>query len=146
MHWTKIILGGLISSHWKESIGSRLVFFVKQNQEGKVERCKVRLVAHSYTQTQRVDYQETSAPVTKMDSIRTLLSCAARLGWDFHQLDVKNAFLHGELDEEVYMKFPTGFVRRGAEGLVCCLRKSLYGLKQSPRAWFVRILKAILKF
>ncbi|KAK6131471.1 hypothetical protein DH2020_034779 [Rehmannia glutinosa] len=81
-----------------------------------------------------------------MNSVRVLLSCAANLGWDLLQFDVKNAFLHGELKEEVYMKIPPGFATHKTEGKVCRLKKALYGLKQSPRAWFDRFSKAMITF
>jgi hypothetical protein len=80
-----------------------------------------------------------------MNSVRVLISCAANLGWDLFQLDVKNAFLHGDLQEEVYMHIPTGFSTRQTEGKVLRLRRSLYGLKQSSRAWFDRFRRAILQ-
>ena len=81
-----------------------------------------------------------------MNSIRILISCAANLGWNLHQLDVKNAFLHGNLEEEVYMDVPPGFSSHITEGKVCKLKKTLYGLKQSPRAWFGRFHSAMIKF
>ena len=84
----------------KDPVGCKWVYTIKHNPEGKVERYKARLVAKGYTQMYGVDYEETFAPVAKMNSIRALISCASNLGWDLHQLDVKNAFLHGDLQEE----------------------------------------------
>ncbi|XP_073109504.1 uncharacterized protein [Elaeis guineensis] len=118
---------------------------VKQTPEGTVERYKARLVAKGYTQTYGIDYDETFAPVAKINSVRILISCAANFGWDLFQLDVKNAFLHGELQEEVYMDVPPGFATAQTVGKVCQLRRSLYGLKQSPRAWFDRFRQAIIQ-
>ena len=78
-----------------------------------------------------------------MNTVRILVSCAANFEWPLHQLDVKNAFLHGELKEEVYMEVPPGLDSSKTEGKVCRLKKSLYGLKQSPRAWFDRFRRAM---
>ena len=122
------------------------MFTVKHKVDGTIERYKARLVAKGFTQTYGVDYQETFAPVAKMNSIRILLSLAANLEWPLHQFDVKNAFLNGDLEEEVYMDIPPGFEDTKTYGKVCRLRKSLYGLKQSPRAWFERFTQAMLRF
>ncbi|WVZ66155.1 hypothetical protein U9M48_015421 [Paspalum notatum var. saurae] len=127
----------------KRAVGCKWVFTVKQTPEGKVDRYKARLVAKSYSQTYGIDYDETFAPVAKMSTLRTLISCAANFGWPLHQLDVKNAFLHGDLQEKVYMEIPPGFMNKHTIGKVCRLKKSLYGLKQSPRAWFDRFRRAI---
>jgi hypothetical protein len=88
-----------------------------------VERYKARLVAKGYNQTHGVDYDETFAPVAKMNTIRTLISIAANKGWKLYQMDVKNAFLHGDLHEEVYMEVPPGFSSKETEGKVCRLKK-----------------------
>ena len=92
------------------------------------------MVAKEYTQVYGSDYGDTFSPVVKIASICLLLSMAAMSSWPLFQLDIKNAFLHGDLAEEVYMEQPPGFVAQGESGLVCRLRRSLYGLKQSPRA------------
>ena len=92
-----------------------------------------------------MDYSETFSPVAKIDTIRVLLSVAANRDWPLHQFDVKNAFLHGSLEEEVYMEPPPGFAKTFQPGEACRLVKSLYGLKQSPRAWFGRFTSAMKK-
>ena len=113
------------------------MFAVKFKGDGSLEQYKVRLVAKGYTQTYGVDYQETFAPVTKMNTIRILLSLVVNFDWELQQYDVKNAFLHGELKEEIYMSVPPRI--NGSDGnKVFRLKKALYGLKQSSHAWFGR--------
>ena len=103
-------------------------------------------MAKGYAQTYGVDYFDTFSLVAKMTYVRLFISLPATHNWDFHQLDIKNAFLHGDLHEEVYMKQPPRFVAQGEIGKVCRLRKSLYGLKQSPRAWFGKFSQAVENF
>ena len=98
---------------------------------------KARLVAKGYSQVHGIDYNETFSPVAKMDSIRLALAIAALRQWEVHHMDVKCAFLNGDLTEEIYMQQPQGFSTNPS--LVCRLRKSLYGLKQAPRAWYAKI-------
>ena len=100
------------------------------------------MVAKGYTQTYEVDYQKTFAPVTKMNTVRILLSLAVHYNWQLLQYDVKNTFLHGDLDEEICMNIPPGF-EENTGNKVCKLKKVLYGLKQSPRAWFGRFAKVM---
>lgn len=118
---------------------------MKYNADGTINRFKARLVANGFTQSYGVDYEETFAPVAKLNSIRVLLSLAANLDWPLHQLDIKNAFLNGDLEEEVYMDVPPGLDTEDSFRKVCILKKSLYGLKQSPRSWFERLTRVVKK-
>ena len=129
-----------------KTVGCKWVFTVKHKANGSIERYKARLVAKGYTQTYGIDNQETFALVAKMNTVRVLLSLAANQNWPLHQFDVKNAFLHGNLEEEVYMSIPPSFEDPKTMGKVCKLKKSLYGLKQSPRAWFERFTHSMLKY
>jgi len=120
--------------HEKNFIGCKQIFMVKTKADGSIERYKARLVAKGFTQTYGIDYEETFAPIAKLNTIRILLSLAANLEWPLHQLDVKNAFLNGNLEDEVYMDITQGLQNSSNINKVCRLKKSLYGLKQSPRA------------
>ncbi|KAK4254159.1 hypothetical protein QN277_020331 [Acacia crassicarpa] len=128
----------------KKPVGCKWVFTPKYKADGTLEKYKARLVAKGFTQIYGEDYTETFAPVAKLNTIRILLSIAVNLDWGLHQLDVKNAFLNGELKEEVYMKLPPGFPGK-KPNQVCKLKRSLYGLKQSPRAWFDRFTRVMKK-
>ena len=92
------------------------------------------------------DYGDTFSPVAKIASVRLLLFMAAMCSWPLYQFDIKNVFLHGDITEEVYMEQPPGFIAQGESGLVCRLRRSLYGLKQSPRAWFGHFSSVVQEF
>ena len=130
----------------KKAIGCHWVFAIKFNPDGSVFRLKARLVAKGYAQTYGVDYSDTFSPIDKLTSIRLAISLVASYDWDLHELDIKNAFLHGDLQEEVYMEQPPRFVAREEIGKVCRLRKSLYGLKQSHRVWFDKFSQAVETF
>ncbi|MCO5582384.1 hypothetical protein L7F22_036279 [Adiantum nelumboides] len=123
----------------KKSIGCKWVYKVKHNADGSISRYKARLVAKGYAQTYGIDYEETFSPVAKMAIVHAVIVVAASKGWLLHQMDVKNAFLHGDLQEEVYMEQPQGYEEVKHPGHVCKLKKALYGLKQAPRAWHARI-------
>jgi Reverse transcriptase (RNA-dependent DNA polymerase) len=116
----------------KKSVGCKWVYTIKFGTNGKIERYKARLVAKGFTQTYGIDFKETFSPLAKLNTVRVLLSLAANLDWPLHQFDVKNAFLHGDLKEEIYMEPPPGYTQSGTTQLVCRLHKALYGLKQSP--------------
>ncbi|WZZ27559.1 hypothetical protein YC2023_010960 [Brassica napus] len=123
----------------KKAVTSRWIFTIKYKADGQVERKKSRLVARGFTQTYGEDYIETFAPVAKLHTIRIVLSLAVNLGWGLWQMDVKNAFLQGELEDEVYMYPPPGLEHLVKKGNVLRLKKAIYGLKQSPRAWYNKL-------
>ncbi|CAL1387722.1 unnamed protein product [Linum trigynum] len=127
------------------TVGSRWVYAIKMHPDGTIERFRARVVALGYTQEHRVDYNETFAPVARMSSVRTLLAVASMKNRSLSQLDVKNAFLHGDLDEVIYMEKPPGY-NVGKPGQVCRLRRSLYGLKQEPWAWFEKFQGTLTGF
>ncbi|KAG7550979.1 GAG-pre-integrase domain [Arabidopsis thaliana x Arabidopsis arenosa] len=126
-------------------IGVKWIYKTKLNELGEVNKYKARLVAKGYSQEHGIDYTEVYAPVARMDTVRTLLATAARHAWDIYQLDVKSAFLHGVLLEDVYIQQPKGYVEEGNDDKVYKLHKALYGLKQAPRAWFSRIEEYFLR-
>jgi Reverse transcriptase (RNA-dependent DNA polymerase) len=113
----------------KKAVSCKWVFTIKVHPDGSLHRLKARLVAKGYSQAYDIDYDETFFPVAKMASVRICMSLAAVRRWPLHQLDVKNVFLNGILEEEVYMTQPSGFVVQEEASKVCRLRKSLYSLK-----------------
>ncbi|KAM7529809.1 hypothetical protein LguiB_033219 [Lonicera macranthoides] len=123
-------------------VGCKWIYKIKTKADGSVDRYKARLVAKGFTQEYGIDYEETFAPVARMTTVRTLISVASVRQWTIHQMDVKNAFLHGDLSEVVYMQPPPGLPH--SPGQVCKLRRAIYGLKQAPRAWFEKFSTAIL--
>lgn len=110
-----------------------------------MDKYKARLVVKGYTQKRGIDYDEVFTPVSRWDTVRSILAIAAQKEWIIQQLDVKCAFLNGTLKETVYIQQPQGFVKKGEEHKVCKLKKALYGLKQAPRAWFNRIEQYLMK-
>jgi hypothetical protein len=113
----------------KKAIGCKWVYKVKHNVNGSMSRYKAILVAKGYAQTYGIDYEETYSPVAKMTTIRAIIAMAAAKGWSLHQMDVKNVFLHGDLEEKVYMEQPPGYVDQTHLNLVYRLKKALYNLK-----------------
>jgi histone deacetylase 1/2 len=126
-------------SSTRNLIDCKWVYRVKKNVDGSVDRHKARLVAKGFKQRYGIDYEDTFSLVVKATTIRLVLSVAISYGWSLQQLDVKNVFLHGVLEEEVYMKQPQGFENPQTPHFICKLDKALYVLKQAPRAWFARL-------
>jgi len=129
-----------------KSIGCKWVYKKKIGADGKVETYKARLVAKGYRQKEGIDYDETFSPVAMIKSIRILLAIAAYYDYEIWQMDVKTAFLNGELKEEVYMTQPEGFTSMSDHNKVCKLQRSIYGLKQASRSWNIRFNNTIEKF
>ncbi|RDX84669.1 hypothetical protein CR513_34244, partial [Mucuna pruriens] len=130
----------------KKAVGCRWVFVIKVGPNSTVDRLKARLVAKGYTRVYGLDYRDTFSPVAKIITFHLLLATVAIHPWPLHQFEIKNVFLHSDLDEEIYMEQPPSFVAQEESSLVCNLRRSLYGLKQSPRAWFGKFSQVVQNF
>jgi hypothetical protein len=129
----------------KNIIDCRWVYKVKRKADGSFDRNNARLVAKGFKQRYGIDYEDTFSPVVKAATIRIVLSIVVSRGWTLRQLDVQNAFLHGILEEEVYMRQSPGYENKMKPGYVCKLDKAIYGLKQAPRAWYSRLSGKLMK-
>src|SRR5438105_8527355 len=129
-----------------KTVGCKWVYKTKRDSKGNVERFKARLVAKGFTQREAVDYNETFSPVSSKDSFRIVMALVAHFDLELNQMDVKTAFLNGDLREKVYMAQPEGFVVEGKEHMGCQLKKSIYGLKQASRQWYLKFDEVIRKF
>ena len=134
-------LADLSAGH--RAITLKWLYKLKKDEAGAVIKHKARLVVHGLVQQEGVDFDDAFAPVMRIESIH-LLALAAQDGWRVHHMDVKSAFLNGDLKEEVYVHRPSGFIIPGKENKVLRLHKALYGLRQAPRAWNAK-LDSILK-
>jgi hypothetical protein len=121
------------------AITLKWVFKLKRDEAGAIIKHKAHLVARGFVQREGIDFDDTFAPVARMESVRLLFALAAQEGWRVHHIGVKSAFLNDDLKEEVYVHQPLGFAILGKEGKVLRLRKALYGLRQAPRAWNAKL-------
>ncbi|GJS10877.1 putative RNA-directed DNA polymerase [Tanacetum coccineum] len=128
----------------RKVIGCKWIFKIKYKSTGEVKRHKARIMAKGFSQREGVDYEETFSPVVKMATVRCLLSLAVQKGW-VYQLDINNAFLYGEIVEDVYMTLPEGYFGAN-DNRVCKLQNSLYGLKQAPRKWHEKLTSVLKMF
>lgn len=138
--WTLVPSSGVTNL-----IGCKWVFRTKKLLDGSVERYKARLVAKGFHQQAGIDFSETFSPVVKATTIRTILSIAVSENWPLRQLDINNAFFHGDLQEQVYMSQPIGFINPDYPHYMCRLNKAIYGLKQAPRAWFSKLSSRLIE-
>jgi hypothetical protein len=130
----------IVSRHeGKSVVTSKWIYKIKHVVEGSINKHKARFVARGFSQVEGIDFEETFAPIARYTSIRTIIALPSAMGWRLHQMDVKTAFLNGEIEEEVYIEEPNGLVIHGKESHVCRWKNPLYGLKQAPRAWYARI-------
>lgn len=129
----------------RKPIWCKWIYKIKYKPNGDVDRYKARLVVKGYSQKEGIDFDETFAPVVKFVTVRCLITLAINCSWNLYQLDINNAFLYGEIEEDVYMTLPQGYFSKN-EKKVCKLRKSLYGLKQAPRKWNEKLISFLTEF
>jgi hypothetical protein len=129
-----------------DGVDYKWVYKMKYDSKGKIERFKTRLVANGFTQREGIDYTETFSLVFKKDSFRIVMALVAHYNLELHQMDVKNVFLNGDLQESVYMAQPEDFAIEGKEHMGFRLKKSIYRLKQASRHWYFKFDKVIKKF
>ena len=127
-------------------ISCKWIFKIKRDSKGNTERYKARLVAKGFTQREGIDYNETISPVPLKDSFRIIMALVAHFDLKLHQMGIKTAFLNGEIDETIYVEQLENFVTGDPKSMVCKLKKSLYGQKQSPRLWYHKFHKIISSF
>lgn len=127
----------------RKPIGCKWVCKLKKNPNGSINKYKSRLVAKGFHQQEGFDFQETFSPLVKPTTIRIIETLVVTFKWETQQIDINNAFLNGDLQEEVYMHQPPGFVGNNAT-LFCKLKKAIYGLKQAHRAWYEKLHRALL--
>jgi len=127
-------------------VGCKWVYKTKRDSRGNIERFKARLVAKGFTQREGIDYNETFSPVSTKDSFRIIMALVAHYDLKLHQMDVKTTFLNGDLHENVYMAQPEGFIMKGKEHMGCKLKRSIYGLKQASRQWYIKFDEIIRQF
>ena len=129
-----------------KTIGCKWIFKTKHDSKGNVERYKARLVAKGYTQKEGINYEETFSPVSKKDSLRIVMALVTHFDLELHQMNVKIAFLNGDLHEEVYMDQLEGFQDKGKEHMVYKLKKSIYDLKQTSKQWYLKFHEILITF
>ncbi|GKA10286.1 retrovirus-related pol polyprotein from transposon TNT 1-94 [Tanacetum coccineum] len=138
--WTLVL-----SPNGKTIIGTKWIYQNKMNENGVVIKNKARLVAQGFIQEEGIDYDETFAPIARLEATRIFFAYATYIGFMVYQIDVKSAFLNGKISEEVYVQQPPGFESSEFPNHVCKLDKALYRLKQAPRAWYETLLKFLIQ-
>lgn len=127
-------------------VGNKWVFKLKRKADSSIKQNKARLVSRGFNQRPDIDFKETFSPVVNPAMIQIVLSIALHHDWEIKQMDVNNAFLQGNIHDEVYMLQPTGFVDKDNPDYVCKLKKAIYGIKQAPRAWYMELSSFLIKF